>query len=141
MPRGIITETHTRSLRKLSDRAKQIEMAQKADRLGWTVKETERRVHEVLKESGEPLKRRQTKTKPPLEDPLAGIWQPILETADAVGVKVSAVQYEGSGRWTLRVEANGATDHRRALADFFIRLGQTIHGPLPSDLIATNKIS
>src|SRR5882672_6180568 len=43
MPRGIITETHTRALRKISNRAQQIELAQQGDRQGWTVKEMERR--------------------------------------------------------------------------------------------------
>jgi len=135
MPRGIITETHTRSLRKISDRTLQIKLAREADRQQWSCKETERRVHDLLKESGEPLSRRISKAKPPAKDPLEHIWQPILETADQTGVKVSAVRYEGSGKWRLHVEANGAVDQRRALADFFIRLGQTLHGPLPSDLI------
>jgi ParB family chromosome partitioning protein len=135
MPRGIITETHTRSLRKIGDRTTQIELAQKADREQWSARETEHRVKEYLKETGQPTKQRENKSKPSAEDPLAKIWQPILETADDMGVKVSAVRYEGSGKWMLRVEANGAVDQRRALADFFIRLGQTINGPLPSDLI------
>jgi hypothetical protein len=135
MPRGIITETHTRSLRKVSDRTKQIELACEADRQKWSARETDRRVMEILKETGEPIKRREIKPKPEAEDPLAGIWKPILETADQVGVKVSVVKYEGSGKWMLRVEANGVADPRRALADFFIRLGHTLNGPLPSDLI------
>lgn len=139
MPRGIITETHTRYLRKISDQTAQIELATKADRQGLSVKELERRVNEWLSHSGEPLKRREPKKKPGMEDPLAAIWKPILETADAMGVKVSAVRYEGSGKWMLRVEANGVPDQKRALADFFIRLGQTINGPLPSDLIESEK--
>ena len=38
MPRGIISETHTRALRKISDRAKQIHLAQQAEHangIGW----------------------------------------------------------------------------------------------------------
>src|SRR5439155_13213373 len=128
MPRGIISETHTRSLRKISHPHKQILFARQADREGWTAKETERRVNEVLKETGEPLKRRAAKSKPQSQDPLAKIWPPILKTADAEGVKVSAVRYEGSGRWMLRVETPSAANPRRALADFFIRLGHTLHG-------------
>jgi len=135
MPHGIITETHTRSLRKISDRTKQIELAQEADRQQWSARETERRVAEVLNETGEPVKRREVRPKPGVEDPLANIWKTVLEAADQVGVKVSAVKYEGSGKWILRVEANGAVDPRRALAEFFIRLGHTLNGPLPSDLI------
>jgi len=135
MPRGIITETHTRSLRKIIDRAAQIEMALQAESEQWSARETERRVKGYLKETGQPVRLRETKSRPSAEDPLAKIWQPILETADQVGVKVSAVKYEGAGRWMLRVEANEAIDQRRALADFFIRLGHTINGPLPSDLI------
>ncbi len=135
MPRGIVTETHSRSLRKISDRALQIQLARRADREGWTVKETERRVNEALKQSGEPVKKRIVKAKPGVQDPLARIWQPILQTADQVGVKVCAVRYEGSGKWMLHVEANGVANPRRALADFFIRLGHTLNGPIPSDLI------
>jgi ParB family chromosome partitioning protein len=135
MPRGIITETHTRSLRKVTDRADQIQLAIKADKEQWSARETEARVKDYLKEMGHPVKLRESKSKSSSEDPLARIWQPILETADEMGVRVSAVRYEGSGKWMLRVEAKGAVDQRRALADFFIRLGQTIHGPLPSDLI------
>ncbi len=137
MPRGIITESHSRSLRKISDRAKQIQLARQADRQGWTVKETERRVNEVLKSAGEPLKRREVKSKLGAQDPLARIWQPILQTADQIGVKVEAVRYEGSGKWMLHVEARGVANPRRALADFFIRLGHTLNGPIPSDLIET----
>ena len=55
-------------------------------------------------------------------------------------VKVSAVRYEGSGCWTLRVETGSALNPRRALADFFIRLGHTLNGPVPSDLIETNPL-
>src|SRR5882672_5271514 len=44
MPRGIISETHTRSLRKISDRNVQVQLARQTDREGWTVKELERRV-------------------------------------------------------------------------------------------------
>ena len=136
MPRGIVTESHTRSLRKISDRAKQIQLARMADRQGWTVKETERRVSQALSQTGQPLKTRQGKPKsPPPADPLAKIWQPIIRAADDIGVKVSAVQYEGSGRWMLQVEANGVSNPRRALADFFIRLGHTLNGPIPSDLV------
>ena len=135
MPRGIITETHTRSLRKLTDRSTQIKLALQADHEQWSARETERRVNEFLKEAGQPTKLRETKSKPMAEDPLAKIWQPIIETADQVGVKVSAVRYEGSGKWMLHIESNGTADHRQALADFFIRLGQTLHGPLPSELI------
>ncbi len=135
MPHGIITETHSRALRKISDRTKQIQLARQADREGCTVKEIERRVNEVLKQTGEPIKRREVKSKPQSQDPLAKIWQPILQTADEVGVKVSAVRYEGSGRWTLRVETSNTMNPRRALADFFIRLGHTLNGPIPADLI------
>jgi ParB family chromosome partitioning protein len=135
MPRGIISETHTRSLRKISNRNTQVSLAVQADREGWTVKETERRVSEVLKSNGEPFNRRELKSKPGAEDPLAKIWQPILKTANEVGVNVSAVRYQGAGRWTLQVEAKGVLNPRRSLADFFIRLGHTLNGPIPTELI------
>ena len=137
MPRGIISETHTRYLRKIPDLMMQIELAQEADSEGWSVKEMERRVNEVLKRSGKPLKRRQVKPKPQMDDPLSKVWQPILQTANEAGVKVSAVRYEGSGRWRLHVETDGISDARKTLADFFIRLGNTLNGPTSSDLIDT----
>jgi ParB family chromosome partitioning protein len=135
MPRGIISETHTRSLRKITDRTRQVQLARQADKEGWTVKEMERRVNEVLKSKGEPIKKREVKSAPPSQDPLAKHWQPILESAGEAGVRVSAVRYEGTGKWMLRIETKGITNSRRALADFFIRLGHTLNGPLPSDLI------
>jgi ParB family chromosome partitioning protein len=138
MPRGIITETHTRSLRKISNVSAQIQLARQADKEGWTVKEMERRVNEVLKNNGEPLKRREVKSSPPAQDPLAKVWQPILESANETGVIVSAVRYEGMGKWMLRIEAKNVATSRSSLADFFIRLGQTLNGPIPSDLIETH---
>jgi len=75
------------------------------------------------------------KAGPSLSDPLAKIWQPILQSAGEAGVKVSAVRYEGAGKWMLRIEAKNMTNSRRNLADFFIRLGHTLNGPVPSDLI------
>ncbi len=135
MPRGIITETHTRSLRKVANVSLQIRLARQADKEGWTVKEMERRVNEALKNNGENLKRREVKSSPPAQDPLAKIWQPILESASEAGVKISAVRYEGMGKWMMRIEAKNMTNSRRELADFFIRLAQTLNGPIPSDLI------
>lgn len=139
MPRGIITETHTRALRKITDRAKQIEMAQQVDRHGWTVKETDRRVNELLKQSGESIPGRKIKAKIKPDDPLAKLWQPILEAADDAGVKVAAVRYEGSGRWVLHVESKNAADPRSTLSAFFIRLGNTLNSPIPADLIDTAR--
>jgi len=48
LPRGSITETHTRSIRQISDKAQQIKLAQQADKEGWSVKETEKRVKQML---------------------------------------------------------------------------------------------
>ncbi len=135
MSRGIITETHTRSLRKMSDRSKQVAMARRADREGWTVKELERRVNEALREAGEPTKLREGKSKVPLKDPLGAIWSPILATSGESGVKASAVQYAGMGKWTLTVETQGAVNLRHALGDFFVRLGNTLNGPVPADVL------
>jgi len=135
MPRGIITETHTRSLRKISDRNQQIELARQGDKQGWTVKEMERRVLETLKALGQPLKQREVKSRPNAQDPLAKIWQPILKSAKESGVKVSMVRYEGTGKWMLRIEVDENVNPRRALADYFMRLSHTLNGPIPSDLI------
>ena len=47
---------------------------------------------------------------------------------------MSAVRYEGSGKWMLSVEAKEGAPVQETLADFFIRLGQTLNGPVPADL-------
>ena len=138
MPKGILTESHTRSLRKISDRNQQVELSRQADRQGWTVKETERRVSEALKQTGQPIKTREVKAKPSISDPLARIWQPIVQSAGETGVKVSAVRYEGSGKWMLQVEANGVANLSSRARRFFHSVGahpqRTLSHPISSKL-------
>jgi ParB family transcriptional regulator, chromosome partitioning protein len=135
MPRGIITETHTRSLRKIPDRPRQIRLAQQADRAGWTVKETERRVNETLREIGAPLKSREGQKRSDAKDPLAGVWEPLVKTA-AGGVRIARVNYDGSGTWKLHIETDKVGDPREALARFFVQLGQSLDQKNPEELVA-----
>ncbi len=48
LPRGSLSEGHTRFLRQLPDKAQQIKLAQQADKEGWSVKETEKRVNALM---------------------------------------------------------------------------------------------
>jgi ParB family chromosome partitioning protein len=48
MPHGILSEGHTRPIRQIPDKAQQIKVAQQADKEGWSVKETEKRVNQLL---------------------------------------------------------------------------------------------
>src|SRR5262249_22054921 len=80
LPRGRVTEMHTRFIRQISDKAKQIEVAKQVDQEGWSVKETEKRVNELL---GKPGKAKQGgsggfhKPKEPPVDPLAEVWKEV----------------------------------------------------------------
>ncbi len=139
IPRGIITESHTRSLRKIPDRAKQVSLARKAHREGWTTKQTERQVHQLLKEMGVRVKQRETQAAFSPEDPLAKLWEHVHQTADQTGVRVVAVRYRKRGKWSLELETGKAGDPKTAFADFFARLGQILNGPIPNDLPSTPK--
>jgi ParB family transcriptional regulator, chromosome partitioning protein len=44
LPRGSISEGHCRALRQITDINKQIELAKRIDKEGWSVRETEKRV-------------------------------------------------------------------------------------------------
>lgn len=131
MPRGIITECHTRSLRKIEDKSVQIRLATQADKAGWTVKEMERQVQAHLKQTGKPLL--QHTRKAPSTDPFAQLWKAFQAGASPESDNWS-VRYEGNGVWNLRVHAL-SPDPKTTLSNFFIRLGQTLAGPVPSDLV------
>lgn len=147
MPRGIISEAHTRHLRKISDRTRQIDIARQADREGWTVKETERQVQDVLKSTGEPIHRRQSKrqesnggAKGPLEaDPLAETWVKLVHTPQVGTPGTWDVRYKGSGQWLFQVWA-ASDDPKSSLGDFFVRLGTTLGSRLvPKQALPTFK--
>jgi ParB family transcriptional regulator, chromosome partitioning protein len=131
MPRGIITETHTRSLRKVPERSKQVALARQAHREGWTTKELERRVAELLTLLGMPTLQRATRGGKAEPDPLEKIWKEVLRSADKVGVKMTSVQYRKNGKWLLEIVSKASNNPRRVLADFFIRLGHTLNAATP----------
>lgn len=135
IPRGVVTETHTRALRKITDRAQQIATARLADREGWNVKETERRVRDWLKQAGQLENRRgnlRQKPAPPRQanglesDPLANLWPSLLCVSKRKGGGAWNVRYGGAGRWTFEVWAT-SQDPQSTLAEFFIRLGKTLN--------------
>jgi len=134
MPRGIISEAHTRYIRKITDRSQQVELARLADREGWTVKETERRVNEALKNAGLPIhKRKSSKPQKPdpspavtlNDDPLAEVWSQLLYTPHVGTPGTWNAHYEGSGQWLFKVWAE-SQDPRATLGDFFVRLGMAL---------------
>jgi ParB family chromosome partitioning protein len=47
LPRGSISEGHCRALRQITDKNKQIELANRIDKEGWSVRETEKRVETI----------------------------------------------------------------------------------------------
>jgi len=140
MPKGTITESHTRYLRRISNRAEQVRMASRIDREGWSVKETERRVNELL---GKPElnrrseKRRQSDRLSSIRsvndrDPLADVWAEVLAADQDAGPALDEARYEGEGCWDLRIKLSAMDNARASLGDFFVRLGHTLNGPLPS---------
>ncbi len=138
MPRGIITETHTRALRKISERSKQVALARQGHREGWTAKEMERRVCDHLKECGAPTKLREEKKESAVQDPMNKVWDHVRQNANQTGIKVSAVKYKKDGTWSLEIHAKKSSNLKRALADFFMRLGHTLNGPIP-DVTSSQK--
>ncbi len=148
MPRGIISEAHTRYLRKIDDRSLQVDLAKQVDRLGLTVKETERRVNEILKQEGKPINRRQLhrRGEPRRKasvlsdlDPLGDTWAQLLYTPHVGTPGTWNARYEGSGQWAIDVWAE-EEDARAKLSDFFIRLGMALGSrPMPNGTSASLK--
>lgn len=139
MPRGIITETHTRSLRKVPERSKQIALAKQGHREGWTAKEMERRVGDHLKSQGMETKPKETSGIAATPDPMMKVWDEVQKNASQAGIRVSVSQRKKSGAWSIEIHTEKSTLPRRALADFFMRLGHLLNGPLPQDLPVSRK--
>lgn len=131
IPRGIITETHTRALRRISDRSKQVAFAKQAHREGWTAKEMERRVTDYLEAAGLLPSSIETPAgaKPEVQDPLKAVWEQVEKGAQQAGMKVAVTRSRKSGGWTIQVRPPKGTPSRRALADFFMRLGHLLNNP------------
>ena len=107
---------------------KQVALARQAHRQGWTAKELERRVTELLASLGIATEKKEPKAAESVADPFAKIWTEVQQAADKMGIKIAAVQQK-QGSWTLKIDSKKATNPRRALADFFIRLGHTLNDP------------
>jgi len=141
IPRGVVTESHARQIRKLVDRQQQIELAKTIDHEGWSVRETERRVRNLVgmlrhgkneassaKRSTvlDPLSRQKADPLAP-EDPLAEHWTQLLYASDVSAPGSWDIRYEGRGRWRLDVWAD-PDQARESLGAFFIRLGRSLGG-------------
>lgn len=139
MPRGIITETHTRSLRKLPDRANQVALAKHGHREGWTAKEMERRVDLHLKKLGVETRVSEKLAAESAADPMMRVWEEVQKNADQAGIRVSVKRRQKAGAWAIEIHTEKSTLPRRALADFFMRLGHLLNNPLPQTLTTTRK--
>jgi len=96
LPRGNISETHTRSIRQIPDKVKQIELARQADKEGWSVKETEKRVNALLgnpqKAGGKGQKGGQ-KPEEAIVDPAADVWSKAKADMDFIRETFWEVKY------------------------------------------------
>ena len=106
LPRGNISEKHTRSLRQISNKAKQIEVARQADKEGWSVKETEKRVNSVL---GNPIKEPKSSKAPEnpnLNSPIEPVWNKMVDLGlpHHQGLFAVLLDYKGKYKWTFTVD-------------------------------------
>ena len=135
LPRGRISEGHTRFIRQIADKTKQIKLAQQADKEGWSVKEIEKRVNAAL---GKPTKDGSGKSSshapshlgspaphPTLPDPLADIWAPILSNTDISPKDSWGVSFKGADTWAFWSKAPSPYS-LGALAVWFQRMGQAL---------------
>lgn len=124
LPRGNITETHTRSIRKLPDKEQQIKVAQQAEKEGWSVKETEKRVNQLLGKLARHLGSPSSSPSAKGADPLASCWDKV----GSGGELVWSVKYVAANTWQFRVQArmDDLKDNQESLADWFAEMAQTI---------------
>ena len=109
---GDLTMGHGRALLAVEDPLRAADLAREAVAGGWSVRETERRVRELSKESKESPQpsRSAVGTEP---DPALGALVDAL--ADHFGTRV-AIQWKGQGRGTIRVTFQSARDLERVFA-------------------------
>ena len=109
---GDLTMGHGRALLAVEDPLKAADLARDAAAGGWSVRETERKVRELAKGSGEsPTEPGRTVSKKP--DPALDALEDAL--ADHFGARV-AIQWKGQGRGTIRVTFQSALDLERVFA-------------------------
>lgn len=109
---GDLTMGHGRALLAVEDPLKAADLARDAAVGGWSVRETERKVRQLAKGSGEsPTEPGKTITKK--ADPALGALEDAL--ADHFGTRV-AIQWKGQGRGTIRVTFQSARDLERVFA-------------------------
>jgi ParB/RepB/Spo0J family partition protein len=125
LARGGLSETHTRALRRLPQRAAQVAFAQRADREGWTVKETERRVDAWLQEQGHLIERRTAPRRAEeSSDPLGHLWTGARASLNGHPARFD-VRYQGKNRWTVNVRAEGS-ESQEHLAELFHHIASVL---------------
>jgi len=114
LPRGRVTEGHTRSIRQIPDKNKQIEIARHVDKEGWSIKETEKKVNEVLGNPEKEPKSPKTPQNPNLNDPIDPVWSRMseLHIPNPQGYFDLIRDYKGKYRWSLTTSPNWVRDEK-----------------------------
>lgn len=129
MPRGIVTESHARLIRKLPEKKKQIQLAKKIDKEDLSVKETERLVEALSRGGVEASSSLRLHPSTPLlsqeEDPLSKIWPDLKIDSTNGSSQAWKVRYQGNGQWKMEVSADPKNPNK-TLGDFLMKLGRAI---------------
>jgi len=134
MPRGMVTESHARLIRKLPEKRKQVELAKRIDREGLSVRETERLLNGNAAPVEKDIMDAPLIAQPPARrrndhveeaDPLASLWPQLLFTPQVATPETWDIRYEGNSQWQLDIWVENDKP-KKNLGDFFIRLGKAI---------------
>ena len=106
---GALSMGHGRAILGVDDPLRAADLAREAAAGGWSVRETERKVRELLKGSS-PEPNNSKRKKP---DPAVGALEVAL--ADHFGTRVS-IQWKGQGRGAIRVTFQSARDLERVFS-------------------------
>jgi hypothetical protein len=112
-------------LRRVTERSQQVLLAKQAEKDGWTVKETERRVDSWLTRRGYDTDRRKSDRRtagPAAVDPFGHVWHGLRTSLNGHPARCD-VSYQGKNRWTVEVRAEDGPNSEH-LAELFSRMAQ-----------------
>ena len=107
---GTLSMGHGRAILALEDPIKAAGVAREAAAGGWSVRETEKRVRDVL---GGAASGGKARPEPPTQDPAVGALEEAL--GDQLGTRVRIV-WKGEGKGTIRINFQGARGLERVFA-------------------------
>ena len=110
MDEGALSMGHGRAILGLEDPLAAADLAREAVAGGWSVRETERRVRDLLKRGAPEA---DSKPEEPKVDPAVGVLEEAL--GDHLGTRVS-ILWKGEGKGTIKVAFQGARDLERVFA-------------------------